>query len=178
MEEAKQLETGLPDRQIHGGNTMHQALQEAKPLLEAMEEAQRAADAAQQLAPELTPRSRYAKRRHAAEQTSLQLMMHLDRERINSMEQQFERRGGSVGPIDFIRIMLAHLPEYVIEPPRVQSQQYRCDWQPHTNQSAPSSSGQGAASGSGAAQAPMRVTERALVASPARPAFPGRRRGR
>ena len=38
MEEAKQLETGLPDRQIHGGNTMHQALQEAKPLLEAMEE--------------------------------------------------------------------------------------------------------------------------------------------
>ena len=115
---------------------MASALAEARDAVLAVQQANAARDAASAAAedfaeggaggvaaalaaePPPTPRTAYGRRKNDAAQMSLQLMMHLDRDRINSMERQFARRGNSCDLREFVRIMLAHLPEYIDGPPR------------------------------------------------------------
>jgi len=77
----------------------------------------------------VTPRTLYSNKQFLAEQMGLQLMMHLTAERISSMETEFAKRGGGVQMDDFVRIMIAHLPEYLKGAPRPELQAYRLGWE-------------------------------------------------
>jgi WD40 repeat protein len=61
----------------------------------------------------LSPRASLAARNNKVDEMSLQVMLHLNNQRVNSMARAFKREGGKVDVKEFIRIMIAHLPEYL-----------------------------------------------------------------
>jgi WD40 repeat protein len=66
----------------------------------------------------------YSKSKADQSKLSVQLMMHLNSDRIASINSQFEQRGGSVDMLDFVRIMQAHLPEYLDSDPRPETEYF------------------------------------------------------
>jgi hypothetical protein len=75
-----------------------------------------------------TPRTKHFLKSNEAEQRGLQLMSHMSAERMTSMRLEFDKRGGSIDVDDFVRIMIAHLPEYLNCEPDPMVDNYRADW--------------------------------------------------
>ena len=67
-----------------------------------------------------TPRTQYARRKAIREATALQMMMHMDADKVKSIQEQFASAGGSVDMCNFVRIMRKHLPKYNVNDPAAQ----------------------------------------------------------
>jgi hypothetical protein len=60
----------------------------------------------------LTPRSGYARSRELAEKRKVEIMKHMNHQRMSSIHKCFKENGGEVDIYEFIALMKDHLPEF------------------------------------------------------------------